>query len=194
SRVHHRIVVIGGGTAGITTAARLRRAGQADVAVVEPATEHNYQPLWTLVGGGRAPLAESIRPEASVMPKGVTWIRQAARHIDPTARIVELADGTTVSYDFLVVCPGLQRDWDRLPGAGEALGRDGVSTNYERDLAPRTWEMIQATTKGTAVFTMPAGAIKCGGAPQKIVYLAADYWRQAGVLDDIHVIFATPAP
>jgi sulfide:quinone oxidoreductase len=191
---HHRIVIVGGGTAGITTAARLRRAGQTDVAVIDPSNEHHYQPLWTLVGGGRAPLAKSIRPQSSVMPKGVTWIRQAAVDIDPDARRVHLGDGSSVGYDFLVVCPGLQLDWERLPGASETLGRNGVSTNFEKHLAPRTWEMIQSTTRGTAVFTMPAGAIKCGGAPQKIVYLAADHWRRTGVLDDIHVILAMPAP
>lgn len=187
---HHRIVIIGGGTAGISVAARLRRAGERDVAVLDPSDRHYYQPLWTLVGGGRAPLKESIRPQASVMPKGVEWIRRAAVAVDPEAREVTLDDGGTVSYDHLVVCPGIQLDWDRVPGLEAGLGKDGLSSNYLPHTAPRTWDFIRGTRSGSAVFSMPTGAIKCGGAPQKIAYLAADYWRQAGVLGriDVHLV------
>ncbi|MFF2543148.1 FAD/NAD(P)-binding oxidoreductase [Kitasatospora sp. NPDC058063] len=187
---HHRIVIIGGGTAGISVAARLRRAGQRDVAVLDPSGHHYYQPLWTLVGGGRAPLAESIRPQASVMPKGVQWIRRAAVAVDPEAREVTLDDGGTVSYDHLVVCPGIQLDWDRIPGLEAGLGQDGLSSNYLPQHAPATWRFIRGTRSGSAVFSMPAGAIKCGGAPQKIAYLAADHWRREGVLGriDVHLV------
>ncbi|MFB7470750.1 FAD-dependent oxidoreductase [Kitasatospora sp. NPDC056184] len=187
---HHRIVIIGGGTAGISVAARLRRAGERDVAVIDPSDRHYYQPLWTLVGGGRAPLAESIRPQASVLPKGVAWIRRAAVAVDPDAREVALDDGGTVSYEHLVVCPGIQLDWDRVPGLEAGLGRDGLSSNYLPQHAPATWRFIRGTRSGSAVFSMPAGAIKCGGAPQKIAYLAADHWRKEGVLGriDVHLV------
>ncbi|MGW4381020.1 FAD-dependent oxidoreductase [Kitasatospora sp. NPDC004531] len=189
---HHRIVIIGGGTAGITVAARLRRAGQRDVAVLDPSERHYYQPLWTLVGGGRAPLAESIRPQASVMPKGVHWIRRAAVAVDPEAREVTLDDGSTVSYQHLVVCPGIQLDWDRVPGLRDGLGKNGLSSNYSPQYAPETWRFIRETRSGSAVFSMPTGAVKCGGAPQKIAYLAADHWRKEGVLGNIDVHLVIP--
>ncbi|MFJ5921071.1 FAD/NAD(P)-binding oxidoreductase [Kitasatospora sp. NPDC092948] len=190
AKQHHRIVIIGGGTAGITVAARLRRAGQRDVAVVDPSEQHYYQPLWTLVGGGRAPLGESVRPQASVMPKGVRWIRRAAVAVDPEAQEVALDGGDTVSYDQLVVCPGIQLDWDRIPGLEGGLGKGGLSSNYAFQHAPATWRFIRETRSGSAVFSMPTGAVKCGGAPQKIAYLAADYWREQGVLDriDVHLV------
>ncbi len=189
-----RIVIVGGGSAGLTVAARLRRAGQEDVTVVEPSDRHYYQPLWTLVGGGRAPVSASVRPEASVMPKGVKWVRAAAREIDPENRTVGLSDGQSIGYDYLVVCPGLALDWDRLPGSAETLGRGGVSSNYQFDLAPKTWEMIRDMKGGTAVFTMPSGPIKCAGAPQKIAYLAADWWRKQGVLGSINMVLVLPTP
>jgi len=191
---HHRIVIVGGGSAGISVAARLRRAGEADVAVVEPAEVHYYQPLWTLVGGGRAPLGRSARPEASVMPAGVTWVRDRAVEIDPDAKRVATAESGEIGYDFLVVCPGLALDWDRLPGSAEAVGGEGASSNYTVELAPKTWELIRPLRRGTAVFTMPSGPIKCAGAPQKIAYLAADWWRTQGVLDDIRVVLVLPTP
>ena len=195
TRTHHKVAIVGGGSAGISVAARLRAAGQQDVAVIDPATTHYYQPLWTLVGGGRAPVEESARPQASVMPKGVTWIQRAAAEIDPDSREITLDDGGTVGYDYLVVCPGIQLDWAKITGLSDTLGRDGVSSNYLYELAPATWNFIRNTRSGTAVFGMPAGPIKCAGAPQKIAYLAADHWRQQGVLHniDIHLVLPTPA-
>src|SRR5487761_919398 len=194
TRERHRIVIVGGGSAGISVASRLLRAGEKDVAVIDPAEVHYYQPLWTLVGGGCAPAGESARAQAAVMPQGATWIRQTATAIDPDAQRVELDTGESVGYDFLVVCPGLALDWDRLPGSAQTLGRNGVSSNYQFDLAPKTWDFIKGLRSGTAIFGMPSGPIKCAGAPQKIAYLAADYWRQQGVLDDIRVVLVLPTP
>jgi sulfide:quinone oxidoreductase len=191
----HRIVIVGGGSAGVTVAARLRRKGQTDVSIIDPAATHYYQPLWTLVGGGCAPVESSARPQASVMPKGVTWIRQTAVGVDVDTKEVALDDGSHIAYDYLVVCPGIQLDWDKITGLGQTLGREGVSSNYLYELAPAMWKFIRETRSGTAVFTMPSGPIKCAGAPQKIAYLAADYWREQGVLHkmDIHLVLATPA-
>jgi len=117
--VHHQTVIAGGGSAGISVAARLRRKGQDDVPVIDPAATHYYQPLWTLVGGGRAPAGSSARSEASLMPKGVTWIRKAAVGVDPDARHVALDDGSAVSYDYLVIVV-LAFSWTgrRSPGWG----------------------------------------------------------------------------
>ena len=192
--IHHRIVIIGGGNAGISVAARLRIKGQDDIAVIEPSDKHYYQPLWTMIGGGQGNIKSTERPQASVMPQGVAWIKGAAEGVDPEKNEVRLSDGTVVSYDYLVVCPGIQLDWDKTPGLPEALKTPNVSSNYRFDLAPKTWQMIRHMKQGTAVFTMPTDPIKCGGAPQKIAYLAADHWRKEGVLDDIHVILVLPSP
>lgn len=189
---HHNVLIVGGGTAGLSVAARLRRAGVDGVTVVEPSTSHYYQPLWTLVGGGRAPAGESVRPEAEVMPKGVLWVREPAVAADPEGRTVTTASGRELRYEHLVMAPGIQLDFDKVSGLAEALGQRGVSTNYRFDLAPRTWEFIRDLRGGTAVFTMPAGPIKCAGAPQKIAYLAADWWRSQGVLDRTRVILVLP--
>jgi sulfide:quinone oxidoreductase len=124
----------------------------------------------------------------------VTWLQDAAVAVDADERQVELSSGRAVGYDSLVVAPGIQLDWDPIPGLADALGRHGVSSNYRPDLAPRTWELIKPLRSGTAIFTAPAGAFKCGGAPQKIAYLAADWWRTQQVLRDIDVIMVLPTP
>ncbi|MBC7305664.1 MAG: NAD(P)/FAD-dependent oxidoreductase [Dietzia sp.] len=190
----HRVAIVGGGTAGISVAARLRRAGVRDVTLIEPSDTHWYQPLWTLVGGGQAPLRSSRRPEGSLIPDGVRWVRRRALAVDPDAGTVTLSGGDVLSYDHLVLAPGLQLDWDGIPGLSEAVGHDRVSSNYAPEYAPRTWELIRRLHSGTAVFTHPATPLKCGGAPQKIAYLAADYWRRHKVLDDIRIVLVIPDP
>lgn len=194
AKTRHRVVIIGGGTAGITVAARLRRAGQTDVAVVDPAHTHYYQPLWTLAGAGCAPIGESARPQASVLPRGVRWIRRSAVRADPDAREVVLDDGSVLGYEQLVLCPGIRLDWDGIAGLRSALGADGVCSNYSYESVSATWHAIRTTRSGAAVFAMPAGPIKCAGAPQKIAYLAADHWRREGVLGkvDVHLVLPTP--
>jgi len=158
--IGHTVAIIGGGNAGISLAARLRRAGMTDIGVIEPAESHFYQPLWTLVGGGCAPAGESKRSEASVMPQGVGWIKDRAQEVDPGAQTVTTESGTCVSYDHLVVCPGIQLDWAAVPGMAESLDTAAVSSNYRYDLAPKTWQLIKKMRSGTAVFTMPAGPIR----------------------------------
>ncbi|MFD7012763.1 FAD/NAD(P)-binding oxidoreductase [Rhodococcus jostii] len=191
--VHHEVVVLGGGSAGISVAARLLRRGK-DVCVIDPAVTHYYQPLWTLVGGGCAGMDESGRPQAAVMPKNAEWIRRAAVAIDPNITEVATDDGGRVRYDRLVICPGIQTDWDAIPGVRAALSSPHAASNYARELAPKTWELIRNMRSGTALFTMPPGPMKCAGAPQKISYLACDYWREQGVLDAIRVVLVLPTP
>ncbi|UEL27869.1 NAD(P)/FAD-dependent oxidoreductase [Pseudarthrobacter sp. L1SW] len=192
--VQHEVVIIGGGNAGVSLAARLERYGVKDVAVVEPKDHHFYQPLFSHIAGGRAPAAEAVRAQESVMPQGVTWIRDAATGVDTDANTVTLASGSSVSYGQLVVCPGLQYDWDAVPGLAEAVHSPHGTSHYEFELASKAWTLLSALTSGTAVFTMPAGPIKCGGASQKPMYLACDYWREQGILDRIRVVMVQPYP
>jgi sulfide:quinone oxidoreductase len=193
------VVIVGGGTAGVTVGARLRRAGISDIAIIDPADTHYYQPMWTLVGGGLASIERSGRPMAAAMPKGVTWIRSAVSSVHADTGQVVLADGQAVGYRILVLAAGIHLNWRRVPGLAEALGRDGVSSIYRADLAPKTWRDITSITDGTAVFTVPPGPVKCAGAGQKIAYLACDYWRQAGRDIEVHLVlpgarpFAAPA-
>ena len=183
-------MVIGGGAAGIATAASLlkRRPG-LDIAIVEPADTHAYQPGWTMVGGGIFEPEVTRRPMASVMPRGVEWIRAAAKSFQPDDNQVTLEDGSTLRYEVLVVAPGIRLAWEKISGLEDTLGKNGVTSNYRYDLAPYTWELVQSITSGRAIFTQPPMPIKCAGAPQKAMYLSCDHWRREGMLDRIDVEF-----
>ncbi|MDZ4137352.1 MAG: FAD/NAD(P)-binding oxidoreductase [Erythrobacter sp.] len=186
----HTVVVIGGGAAGIAAAASmLRRRPGLDIAIVEPTDTHAYQPGWTMVGGGVFDLASTMRPMKSVIPKGAVWIKQAAASFQPDDNQVTLADGSTLTYDVLIVAPGIRLAWEKIAGLEQTLGQNGVTSNYRGDLSPYTWELVQGLKAGRAIFSQPPMPIKCAGAPQKVMYLACDHWWRTGVLGDIAVEF-----
>ena len=189
----HQILIVGGGTAGLTVASQLQEQDETlDVAVIEPADTHYYQPLWTLIGGGVFPKEESARPMADVMPKGVTWIQDAAASFDPENNTVTTEGGATYGYDYLVMAAGLQINWDDIPGLADSVGRPGtgVVSNYSYETCEATWQAIQQFPKGgTALFTEPTTGVKCGGAPQKIMYLTDEALRRRGVRDGSRIAF-----
>jgi sulfide:quinone oxidoreductase len=189
---HHSIVVIGGGNAGLSVAGRLRRKGQHDIAVIEPRAVHRYQPMFSHVAGGTAKASFAQRPQGQVTPKGVEWIQDAVTTIDAESSTVHLASGSSVTYDHLIVCPGIQKDFDRVPGLVAALSTPAVASHYDVEYIAKASRILRDLRSGTAIFTQPSGPATCAGASQKPMYLACDYWRAQGVLDDIRVILVVP--
>ncbi|MWV60440.1 NAD(P)/FAD-dependent oxidoreductase [Rathayibacter sp. VKM Ac-2754] len=190
----HDVLIVGGGNAGLSVAGRLRRYGVSDVAVIEPRETHFYQPMFSHVAGGTAPASKATRPQASVMPKGVTLIGDRVQTIDPVAKTVTLSSGRRIGYGQLVVCPGIQKDWASVPGLTEAMQSPVGISNYEYDYARKASSVLRDVRSGTVVFTQPDGTATCAGASQKPMYLACDYWRETGVLDDIRVVLVLPTP
>lgn len=191
----HQIIIVGGGTAGITVAARLKNADPTlDIAIIEPSEKHYYQPLWTLVGGGMFKPEDSGRDEKDLIPSGVTWIKNRVASFAPNENRITTIDGESLTYQYLIVAPGIQVNWDQVKGLKDSVGKDGVCSNYSIDTVASTWKFIRELKRGVALFTQPAGAVKCGGAPQKICYLAEDHFRRSGVRDSIEVIFTLAGP
>jgi sulfide:quinone oxidoreductase len=192
---HHQILIIGGGNAGLSVAAQLLRKNPGlDVAIVEPSEKHFYQPGWTLVGGGEMDVNQTVRDEADYIPHGAKWIKDGAEKFEPENNLLITKSGQRITYDFMVICCGIQLNWSLIKGLPETLGKNGVCSNYLFDTAPYTYECIKNFTGGKAVFTQPTSVIKCAAAPQKIVYLAADNFRRRGVLDKSEVVFYTGKP
>ncbi len=190
-KTKHQVLIIGGGTAGIMTAAFMKRKSpEADITIIEPSKDHYYQAAWTLVGAGTFKFEETRRDEATLIPKGVSWIRDYAVKIEPDLNKVITKDSGEHFYDYLVICPGLVMDLDGLPGLREALKTDFVCSNYTDPI--HTWKVLKNFKGGNAVFTQPSTPIKCGGAPQKIMYLAEEAFVKGGVREKTNVVYASP--
>lgn len=190
--VSYDIVIVGGGSAGIATAASiLKRNSRLSLAIIEPSDVHFYQPGFTMVGAGIFDLDSTRRSEARLIPAGADWIKASASGFAPDENKVLLCDGGSISYQVLIACPGIKLDWDAIPGLRETLGRNGVTSNYSHEFAPYTHRLVKEFKSGRALFTQPVMPIKCAGAPQKAMYLSCDLWERAGVLKDIDVQFHT---
>ena len=188
--IKHKIVIIGGGNAGISVAAQLlKKERSLNIAIIEPADKHYYQPAWTMVGGGFYDINDTVKNESEVMPEGVHWLKEPVVSFQPEQNAISLQSGTQVNYDYLIVAPGIQLNWHEIKGLEENLGKNGVCSNYSFNSAPYTFECLKNARSGRAIFTSPHTPIKCGGAPQKIMYIAADYFKKNNLSDKIQVEF-----
>ena len=184
------IVVIGGGSAGIgLLASLLKRDPDLNITLIEPSDYHCYQPAWTLVGGGAYDLKKTRRPLADVLPNGVTWVQAAVTEVLPDSQSLVLDNGQCVTWNNLIVCPGLRLAWEKIEGLQDTLGQHGVTSNYSYEHAAYTWQQVKQLKAGKALFTQPAMPIKCAGAPQKAMYLSCDHWLKQGHLQNIDVEF-----
>jgi sulfide:quinone oxidoreductase len=189
---HFKVLILGGGSGGISVAARLAKKLPANsMGIIEPSEKHFYQPLWTLVGAGIVKKEESCRKEIDFIPNGTVWIKEGVAKVYPEKKEVRLSSGSIVGYDFLVIATGLSVDYRKIKGLEGSLGKNGICSVYDFDEAGRTGEIIQSFRGGHAIFTMPPVPIKCAGAPQKIMYLADGVFRNNGVRDKSRITFAS---
>ncbi len=182
-KTHFQILIIGGGNAGISTASQLiNKKRNLDISIIDPSEFHYYQPAWTLVGGGVFDINKTRKPEKDFIPKGVHWIKDRVINIDPEKNSVTIQSGTVLTYDILIVCPGIQIDWNKIEGLEEALQTGNVNSVYSFDYAPKMFNSLKNFKSGNALFTSPNTPVKCGGAPQKIMYLSSDHLKKKGLL------------
>uniref|UniRef100_A0A7E4VXU3 Sulfide:quinone oxidoreductase, mitochondrial n=1 Tax=Panagrellus redivivus TaxID=6233 RepID=A0A7E4VXU3_PANRE len=191
-RDHVRLAIVGGGSGGSAVAAKFSRIlGASNVAVIEPKATHYYQPGFTLVGGGLMKLDSLIRSEESVLPQGVNLIRSKLSRFEPENNKLHFEESPPLAYDYLVIATGVELRYDLIKNLPSALETPGVCSIYLPQYAEKTFKEIQSLQKGNALFTFPNTPIKCAGAPQKICYIAEDYWRRNSVRQNIHISYNT---
>lgn len=191
-KMNQKIVILGGGTGGISTAAKLKRLiGAEGITIVEPAEDHFYQPLWTLAGAGVVAKEKSKRKMSALIPTGVQWLKEQVVKVIPEQNKLILSNDIELQYEYLIVATGLRVKWESVEGLKENLGKNGVVSIYDYGSIEATYAAIKNFLGGTAIFVMPPVPIKCAGAPQKIMYLAEEIFREQGVRHKSEVFFAT---
>lgn len=192
---HHKIVIVGGGTAGISVAARLARAGLAkELAIIEPSEQHYYQPLWTLVAAGVSTMGQSVRKTQDLIPRGAKWYQDSAAEISAEHKTVILKAGTRITCDWMIVAAGVELDWDPIKGAREALAQPNVGCIYDKSSVEKTRTAIDSVVSGRMLFTFPPPPVKCAGAPQKIMYLADEMLRRRGFRENVQIEYHSALP
>lgn len=193
---HHEVVIVGGGNAGISLAARLLLDGAQDVILLESEPTHRYRPLLNYVGAGEAHMSSLERPAATVMPKGCTWVQDEVVSVDTDGPSVLSRSGRRISATTLVLCPGLEEDWDAVPGLKESYAAGWAGSTYIVPTAPLVWPALRGITQGRVVFSMPPEPAPCSATALKPLFMACDQWRRDGVLQDIdvHLVLPDSAP
>lgn len=192
SKNYYEVLVLGGGSGGITMAARMKnKVGADNIAIIEPSEQHFYQPIWTLVGAGAKQLSSSGRPTASVIPSGIEWIKDRVTEFNPDKNCIRTDTGKEISYRYLIIALGMQLDYEKIKGLPEGFDHPKIGSNYSFKTVEKTWKALQDFKEGNAIFTFPNTPIKCAGAPQKIMYLSEDYFRKTGKRAKANIIFNT---
>ncbi|MFV0562263.1 FAD-dependent oxidoreductase [Malaciobacter mytili] len=190
-----KILIVGGGLAGISTAARLNNGlDNAKITIIEPNLKSvSYQPGNTFIGAGLYKKEDVLFNTKDFLPKEVEFINDKAVAFEPDNNIVETINSGKFTYDYLIIATGVVLDFAKIKGLEELANyytiqdsqsiiklfkNSGASTVYNVQAAEITWENMQKcienASKGikqNAVFTHPDTAIKCGGAPKKMMYL-----------------------
>lgn len=205
---HVKVAVVGGGTAGMAASAQITNSPNfkaEDVFVFEPRDEHHYQPSYTMIGGGVISTNPAKvksqehkflkRPMDSMFKTGVTLKKEEVLTFDPANNKFDTNKGT-YTYDYLVVAPGLRLRYDLITGAQEALDDPDhpVVSIYREDYAYKTLRFRERMHEGNAIFYQPPMPVKCGGAPQKILYLSDSRWKEQGRINKINVKYYTALP
>ena len=191
SNAKGKIVIVGGGAAGIAMAARLKKwLSNPDITLIDPSDRQFYQPGFTLIASGVYEPNEVWKKQEDCIPSGIKWIKDSVVSVDPVwNQIVTKANGK-IAYDFLVLTPGLQINWNQVEGMSyEQLGTGNAHCIYDFEGAQKTWKAMSEFAKkgGRGIYTDTYTKHKCGGAPKKICLLTEHYSRKQGTRDSLEL-------
>lgn len=202
--IKSKIVIVGAGASGIMVLAKLfHYIDNPDITVIAPNKTHIYQPGQVFVAAHEMEYEDLFFQNSDYIGDDVKWIQEEAASFKPETNEVITDSGKAVQYDFLIIATGVVYRYDKIKGLKEEdIGTNGIASVYlndpknatargAKDMAKWFDDLKNASKikKQTVVYTNPDTPIKCGGAPQKMLYLSADYLKKEGLSGNY--IFAT---
>ncbi len=195
--VKGKVIIVGGGAGALMALSRIKRAiKNPDITIIAPNEVHLYQPGQVFIGAGELKMEDIILDNNKYINQDeVTWIKDEVKEFDPENNSLTTRAGESIKYDYLVVATGVQYQYEKIKGlTKEDIGKNGITSVYLSDLekgtavgATATWDWFNElkeaakTRKPKVIYTQPNTPIKCGGAPQKMLYLSADYLKRDGL-------------
>ena len=194
SKAKGKIVIVGGGAAGISMAGLKRCLDEPNITLIDPSDRQFYQPGFTLIASGVYKPEDVWKKQEDCMPSGINWVKDAVIAVDPVWNQVTTAKNGKIPYDFLVLAPGIQLNWDKVEGFSyDQLGVGNAHCIYDFQGAQKTWKALQEFTAkgGRGIYTDTYTKHKCGGAPKKICLLTEHYARKHNQRDHIQLEYFT---
>jgi sulfide:quinone oxidoreductase len=194
-----RLLILGAGTAGTIVANKLRRrlpVRDWNITVVDPGHAHLYQPGLLFMPFGDARGENLLRPRDRSLRRGVDFVQARVDRVVPHLHRVDLSDGRTLLFDYLVIATGTTPQPDQTPGMLGPEWRRSIHEFYTLHgaLALRGALQKLAHSGGRLVVHITDMPIKCPVAPLEFAFLADAYLRRLGVRDTVELVYATPLP
>lgn len=192
-----KLVILGAGTAGTMAANRLSRilnTSEWEITLVDPNPVHYYQPGFLFIPFGIYKKEDAFKPKQAFIPRGGKLIQTAVEEILPTQNRVRLANGETLSYDYLIIATGTDIYPEETPGLAEHEWGKSIHTFYSLDGAVAFTDTLRNWKGGRLVLNVVENPIKCPVAPLEFLFLADWYFTQRGIRDRVELIYATPLP
>ena len=192
-----QLLVLGAGTAGTMVANRLNRMldrSQWKITIVDQDAVHYYQPGFLFIPFGTYRREDVVKPKKSFIPSNIELIMSAIDVIEPDQNRVKLADGRSLSYDFLVIATGAEVHPEQTPGLAEHEWRESIHDFYTLEGSLALHEKLRSWQGGRLVVNVVENPIKCPVAPLEFLLLADDYFRKRKMRDRVELIYATPLP
>ena len=188
-----KIVIIGGGAAGISIASRLARMlEEPNITIIDPSDRQYYQPGFTLIASGIYKPEVVWKKQEDCIPSKVKWVKDSVIALDPVSNNARTAKNGVISYDFLVLVPGIQLNWNEIEGFDyNQLGKGNAHCIYDFKGAQMTWKAMKEFTEtgGKGIYTDTYTKHKCGGAPKKICLLTADYAQKHNRRESLDITY-----
>ena len=179
-----KVVVIGGGFSGATAAKYIRMWSdqKIQVTLVEPNDYFMSCPISNLVIGGSKTMADITTPYDNLTKRhGVKVVKDRVNSIDADKRTVKLAGGTELSYDRLIVSPGVDFMWETLPGMNKPGAKEQVMHAWKAGAQTLTLrqQLMAMPDGGVFAMTIPLAPYRCPPGPYERACQVAEYFSKA---------------